>query len=53
MLPSGRRADSLDTIHAITELEEALGVNLRADTEPLLGLTEDDREFLAHVCQCS
>jgi hypothetical protein len=49
-----RRVDSLDTIQAIIELEEALGVNLREDAEQLLGLTQDDREFLfAHVCQSS
>src|SRR5262249_48956735 len=33
---------------------EALGVNLRDDTDHLLGLTPEDREFLFdHVCRSS
>jgi hypothetical protein len=54
MSRSESRLDSLDTIQAILELEEALGINFRDDTEQLLGLTQDDREFLfAHVGQSS
>jgi hypothetical protein len=44
----------VDTVQAILELEAAMGVNFREDTEQLLGLTPDDREFLfSHVCQSS